>query len=65
MTIFDHKNSSILDGIKGIGKIKKLRIINFYGNIKSLKQTNLNELLQIEGINKELAKTIIRKINNE
>ncbi len=61
----DSINSSILDGIKGIGKIKKLRIINFYGNIKSLKQTNLNELLQIEGINKELAKTIIRKINNE
>ena len=28
-------------------------------------RTNLNELLQIEGINKELAKTIIRKINNE
>ena len=61
----DSIKSSFLDDIKGIGKVKKLKIINYFGSTKILKQTSKEELLQIEGVNKVLAQTIMDKINNE
>jgi excinuclease ABC subunit C len=61
----DSIKSSFLDDVKGIGKVKKLRIINYFGSTKELKQTSMEELLQIEGVNTLLAQTIIDKINNE
>ena len=61
----DSIKSSFLDDVKGIGKVKKLRIINYFGSTKELKQTSMEELLQIEGVNKLLAQIIIDKINNE
>ncbi len=61
----DSIKSSFLDNIKGIGKIKKLRLINYFGSTKELKQTTREELLQIEGVNTSVAKAIIEKIKNE
>ena len=56
---------SFLDDMKGIGKVKKLRIMNYFGSLKELKQTTKQELLQIDGVNTLLAQTIIDKIRNE
>ena len=55
--------TSYLDGINGIGKIKKMRIINFFGNVQNLKQASRDELLQIKGLNSKNIQDILIKIN--
>ena len=55
--------TSILDGVQGIGKIKKMRIINFFGSIQNLRSASTLELQQIKGLNKKNIKDILDKIN--
>ena len=55
--------TSFLDGINGIGKIKKMRVINFFGNVQNLKQASRDELLQIKGLNSKNIQDILIKIN--
>ena len=59
----DSLKTSFLDGIHGIGKIKKMRVINFFGNIQNLKQASRDELLQIKGLNSKNIQDILFKIN--
>ena len=59
----DSLKTSFLDGINGIGKIKKMRVINFFGNVQNLKQASRDELLQIKGLNSKNIKDILDKIN--
>ncbi len=56
--------TSILDGVQGIGKIKKMRIINFFGGIQNLKRASSLELQQIKGLNKKNIQDILDKIND-
>ena len=55
--------TSFLDNISGIGKIKKMRVINFFGSIQNLKKSNRDELAQIKGLNSKNIKAILDKIN--
>jgi excinuclease ABC subunit C len=59
----DSLKTSFLDGIAGIGKIKKMRVINFFGNIQNLKQSTRDELIQIKGLNSKNIQDILDKIN--
>tara|TARA_B100000965_G_scaffold388732_1_gene393587 strand:+ start:2313 stop:4115 length:1803 start_codon:yes stop_codon:yes gene_type:complete len=59
----DSLKTSFLDGINGIGKIKKMRVINFFGNVQNLKQASRDELLQIKGLNSKNIQDILNKIN--
>jgi len=59
----DAMKTSFLDDITGIGKIKKMRVINFFGNIQNLKQASKNELNQIKGLNSKNIQDILDKIN--
>ena len=36
----DAMKTSFLDDITGIGKVKKMRVINFFGNVQNLKQAS-------------------------
>ncbi len=56
---------SELDNIVGIGKIKKLRLLKHFGSIENIKNTSIEELTKIEGINKDLAETILDSINKK
>ena len=56
---------SELDNIAGIGKIKKLRLLKHFGSIENIKNTSIEELTKIEGINKELAEKIFDSINQK
>ena len=56
---------SELDNIVGIGKIKKLRLLKHFGSIENIKNTSIEELTKIEGINKELAEKILDSINQK
>ena len=59
----DSLKTSFLDGIAGIGKIKKMRVINFFGNVQNLKQSTRDELIQIKGLNSKNIQDILEKIN--
>ena len=56
---------SELDNIDGIGKIKKLRLLKHFGSIENIKNTSIEELTKIEGINKDLAEKILDSINKK
>ncbi len=59
----DSLKTSFLDDIKGIGKVKKMRVINFFGNTKNLKQASRDELIQIKGLNSKNIQDILDKTN--
>lgn len=51
---------SELDDIEGIGPAKKQALLKKFGSVEKIKQATLDELLQIKGINEELAKKILK-----
>ena len=59
----DSLKTSFLDDIDGIGKVKKMRVINFFGSVQNLKRANREELTQIKGLNSKNIKAILDKIN--
>ena len=59
----DSLKTSFLDDIDGIGKVKKMRVINFFGSVQNLKRASRDELTQIKGLNSKNIKAILDKIN--
>ena len=59
----DSLKTSFLDDIDCIGKVKKMRVINFFGSVQNLKRANRDELTQIKGLNSKNIKAILDKIN--
>ena len=54
---------SELDEIPGIGEVKKKELLKEFGSIEKIKNTKLEDLTKVKGINLELAKKIIEKLN--
>ena len=50
---------SELDDIQGIGKVKKQALLKKFGSVEKIKQASVEELMEVKGITKELAKKII------
>ncbi len=50
--------SSELENIKGIGPAKRKELLNKFGSLKRIKEASLEELMEVKGINEELAKKI-------
>ncbi len=55
---------SILDDIDGIGKVKKLALLNKFKTIDNIKNASITDLVSIKGINEKLANNILHKLNN-
>ena len=49
---------SELDEIKGIGKVKKQALLKHFGSVEKIKEANIEELMKVKGITRELAKKI-------
>ena len=49
---------SVLDEIPGIGKKKKQELLKKFGSIEGIKKAELRELIEVKGINEELARKI-------
>lgn len=54
---------SELDDIIGIGEEKKKELLKHFGSVEKIKKASEEELLQVKGINKKLAKEILIKLN--
>lgn len=52
---------SELDEIEGIGEVKKLALLKHFGSVENIRNSTVEELIKIKGINESLAKKILRK----
>lgn len=53
---------SELDKVKGIGIIKKQELLKKFGSVDNIKRATIEELVQVKGININIAKEIIAQI---
>lgn len=54
---------SELDEIQGIGEVKKQALLKHFGSVEKIKQATLEELMQVKGIHKSIAESIINSSN--
>ena len=54
-------NKSYLDNIQGIGPIIKTRLLKQFKSIKNIKNSSLEELMTISGINEKIANQILNQ----
>lgn len=50
---------SELDEIQGIGPAKKQALLKKFGSVEKIKQASIDEIIQVKGINEELARKIL------
>ena len=55
---------SQLDCIEGIGPVKKKKLLRTFGSLKSIKNSSLEELIQVSGVNIKMAKRIKATLKN-
>jgi excinuclease ABC subunit C len=54
---------SELDDIKGIGEAKKKALLKYFGSVEKIRNSSIDELSKVNGINEELAKNILQQLN--
>ena len=55
--------TSVLDEIKGIGKVKKQMLFEKFGNIDAMKNASIKELMLVKGITQSQAVDILKILN--
>ncbi|GKX30380.1 UvrABC system protein C [Vallitalea longa] len=55
---------SILDDIEGIGPKRRVNLIKYFGSVEKIKETTVDELEKVEGINRKVAQTIYDFFHN-
>ena len=53
---------SELDYIKGIGEAKKKTLLKYFGSVEKIRNSSIDELSKVNGINEELAKNILQGV---
>ncbi len=56
---------SELDKVNGVGKVLKTRLIKKFKSVKNIKNTSIEELMTVSGINEKIALNILKTIKNE
>ena len=56
---------SALEQITGIGETKKIALLKEFGSVEKIKNTRIEELTKINGINENLAKKILEELNKK
>ena len=54
---------SELDDIKGIGETKKKALLKYFGSVEKIRNSSIEEIVKVNGINEELAKNILTQLN--
>ena len=55
---------SELDGIIGIGEVKKQELLKYFGSVQKIKEATTEELIKAKGITKKNAEEIFNKFND-
>ena len=53
---------SALDEVDGIGEVKKRALLKKFGSIKKISEADISEIVEIKGINEDLARKIKEKL---
>ncbi len=64
-SIKKNKTTSILEQITGIGKQKRIAILNHFGGLQALKVASVEEITKVKGINTKLAQKIYESFKNK
>lgn len=54
---------SQLDDVKGVGPKRKLALIKRFKDVESIKKASIEELMEVEGINRDIAENILKTLN--
>ncbi|MFC2171506.1 excinuclease ABC subunit UvrC [Acidobacteriota bacterium] len=54
---------SKLDSIPGIGPAKRSRLLRHFGSVRAIAQAAVNDLMEVPGISRKLAETIVRYLS--
>lgn len=57
--------SSVLDGVKGLGKVKKTALLDKFKDLSGIILATKEQLMQVEGIGEKQADLIIKKLTEE
>ena len=57
--------SSVLDGVKGLGKVKAAAVMERFKDISGIVSATKEELMQVEGVGGNIADEIIKKLTEE
>lgn len=57
--------TSVLDGVKGLGKVKKKALIDKFKDLSGIISADVKDLTEVEGIGENLAKEIIEVLKRE
>jgi len=58
------RNTSSLENIKGIGVKKRSALLNYFGGLQQIKNSSIDELQKVDGINYKLATKIQETLKN-
>ncbi len=56
---------SVLEDIPGIGKIRRKALMTYFKNIDKIKNATVEELLEVEEMNKSVAKNVVEYFKNQ
>ena len=62
-TAISYHRKSELDDIKGIGEAKKKALLKYFGSVEKIRNSSIEEIVKVNGINGELAKNILQQLN--
>lgn len=55
---------SVLEAIPGVGAKRRRALLHHFGGLQQIKQSSIEELTQVDGINKKIAKEIYSALHN-
>jgi excinuclease ABC subunit C len=58
------RTTSLLEGISGIGKLRRSALLNYFGGLQEVQKANSDEIAKVEGISQALADKIVEKFKH-
>jgi len=59
-----NRTTSPLELIKGVGKLRRSALLNYFGGLEEIKQASIDEIQKVNGINLALATKIAETLNS-
>ena len=56
--------TSALDGIRGIGPVRKAALVKHFGSIEAIRAARLEELIALPGFNRQIAETVKEQLRS-
>jgi excinuclease ABC subunit C len=56
---------SILDGIPGLGEVRRKKLLKTFGSVKRLREASLEQIEQVPGIPRAVADNVHRTLHGE